>query len=170
MVPEADRKSIINLHENKHVSIKELARIFRYNRKTIRKIIREDKEAPERQERKDKINIDQEVLLDLYVDCAGYRQRMWEKLTEEMGYDIGYSTLTRLLRENNIGTKDQERMGDFPDIPGCEFQHDTSDYKVMLGDKLVKVICSALYYRFSKIRYIKFYRKFNRFLMKCFFP
>ena len=32
----------------------------------------------------------------------------------------------------------------------------------------MKVVCSGLYMRYSKMRYIKFYPRFNRFTMKCF--
>jgi hypothetical protein len=38
-----------------------------------------------------------------------------------------------------------------------------------LGDSPVKLIGSLLYFRFSKVRYLKFYRFFNRYMMKCFF-
>jgi len=48
-------------------------------------------------------------------------------------------------------------------------QHDTSDYRVRIAEKMVRVIGSLLYFRYSKVRYLKFYRSFNRFKMKCFF-
>ena len=48
-------------------------------------------------------------------------------------------------------------------------QHDTSTYTPKIGDKQVRVVGSLLYFRYSKIRYLKFYRSFNRFKMKCFF-
>ncbi|MBF0432807.1 MAG: helix-turn-helix domain-containing protein [Fibrobacteria bacterium] len=47
-------------------------------------------------------------------------------------------------------------------------QHDTSPYTIKIGDRKVSVHCSGLYLRYSKMRYIKFYRRFNRFSMKCF--
>ncbi len=47
-------------------------------------------------------------------------------------------------------------------------QHDTSPYNIFIGGKENRVICSGLYLRYSKMRYIKFYQKFNRFAMKCF--
>ena len=55
-----------------------------------------------------------------------------------------------------------------PDEPGVEMQHDTSDYQVKLSGQRTKVIASLLYLRYSKCRYLKFYRVFNRFAMKCF--
>src|SRR5256886_863944 len=56
-----------------------------------------------------------------------------------------------------------------PDTPGAEMQHDTSPYCIRLGDTPTKLIASLLYLRYSKRRYLKFYRVFNRFAMKCFF-
>jgi len=47
-------------------------------------------------------------------------------------------------------------------------QHDTTVYTVFLGSIRVKIVASIIYMRYSKKRYLKFYRKFNRFAMKCF--
>lgn len=55
------------------------------------------------------------------------------------------------------------------DVPGEEMQHDTSPYRLKIGKNTVGVICSALYFRYSKIRYVRFFLNFNRFTMKCFF-
>jgi hypothetical protein len=37
-----------------------------------------------------------------------------------------------------------------------------------LGEKPSRVVSSLIYLRYSKMRYLKFYRCFNRFQMKCF--
>ncbi len=37
-----------------------------------------------------------------------------------------------------------------------------------VGGQRVKLVASLLYLRYSKRRYLKFYRVFNRFTMKCF--
>src|SRR5438034_4012487 len=47
-------------------------------------------------------------------------------------------------------------------------QHDTSPYCIRLGDTPTKLIASLLYLRYSKRRYLEFFRVFNRFRMKCF--
>lgn len=47
-------------------------------------------------------------------------------------------------------------------------QHDTSPFTVRLGDTATKLVASILYLRYSKRRYLKFYRSFRRFHMKCF--
>lgn len=137
------------------------------NPKTVRKALKESG-TQDGHERSDKINVDMEHLSNLYARCDGYGQRIYEILTEEEKLNIGYSTLTRIIRENGIGQKTDMRCHHVPDMPGDEMQHDTTTYKVKLGSETRKVVCSGLYLRYSKMRYIKFYFHFNRFRMKCF--
>ena len=118
--------------------------------------------------RKRKVRIDRELLQRLYRECEGRAQRVLEKLTEEEGIPIPYSTLTRLLRELGLSKEPSTRCGRVPDEPGAEMQHDTSPYRIRLGDRMTLVIASLLYLRYSKRRYLQFFRKFNRFRMKCF--
>src|SRR6202030_4361918 len=50
----------------------------------------------------------------------------------------------------------------------AEMQHDTTLYTLKLGQQPRKVVATVLYLRYSKRRYLKFYRCFTRFQMKCF--
>jgi hypothetical protein len=118
--------------------------------------------------RKDKIRIEAELLERLYRECDGWVQRVHEKLVEEEGVQVAYSTLTRLLRELGLSKDQPSRCDRVPDQPGQEMQHDTSPYWVRLGDTPTKLIASLLYLRYSKRRYLQFFRVFNRFRMKCF--
>jgi hypothetical protein len=118
--------------------------------------------------RKDKIEIDPELLARLYNECDGRAQRIHEKLTEEEGVCIAYPTLTQIIREQGLG-KTAGRCHRVPDVPGAEMQHDTTVHRVRLGGRYIRVVCSLLYFRYSKVRYLKFYRSFDRFAMKCFF-
>lgn len=106
-------------------------------------------------------------MVDVTVGWSGYA--VHEILKKEKGIDIGYSTLTRLFRELGLGPHKKQRCMNFPDQPGEEMQNDTSPYLLKIGDKSTRVIGSILYFRYSKIRYLKFYRSFDRFKMKCFF-
>lgn len=146
---------------------KAIARKLGLTIKTVRKILKETENII-RKERSDKKQIDIVLLEKLYESCSGYAERVYEILREEYSYTLGYSTLTKSLRENGISVKETIRSMQVPDEAGYEIQHDTSLYTVMLGEKKTRVICSGLYYRFSKMRYIKFYLRFNRFKMKCF--
>ena len=93
---------------------------------------------------------------------------MHEILAEEQGIEVKYSTLTRRLRQLGISKSRQSRCSQVPDEPGAEMQHDTTVYSLKLGEQPQRVVASVLYLRYSKRRYLKFYRCFNRFQMKCF--
>jgi hypothetical protein len=119
--------------------------------------------------RSDKIEIDRDLLARLYTECDGFAQRVHEKLVEEEHLSIQYSTLTRLLRQLGISRSSEPRCERVADEAGAEMQHDTTVYSVLLGELRARVIASLMYLRYSKRRYLRFYRVFNRFRMKCFF-
>jgi len=166
MIGPDKRKAIYLLHlEGK--GVREISRLLGPSHKAVAKIIKQ-KGEPARIRRKDKIRIDPELLRRLYGECGGWMQRVHEKLVEEEKIPVAYPTLTRLLRELGISTSRKVRCDRVADEPGAEFQHDTSVYQLKLGDRLVRVVASLLYLRYSKRRYLKFFRSFNRFRMKCF--
>lgn len=167
MIEEKIRKAIFCLNEE-GMSIREISRRLHVSRNTVAAIIKRKGEKPEKT-RKDKIIIDSDFLISLYSKCHGRVQRMHEILVEEEGVAISYSTLARRVAELGRGHKKNQRCHKVPDQPGMEMQHDTSDYKIKLGENNCKVIASLLYFRYSKMRYLRFYRSFNRFRMKCFF-
>ncbi len=167
MISQDKRAAIYRLH-TEGMGVRKIARSLRVNRGTVSDIIKQKGVMPESR-RKDKIELDPDLVAKLYKDCDGWVQRMHEILTEEKGIQIGYSTLTSKIRELELGTAKNQRTGHVPDTAGEEMQQDTSPYRVKLGNKFVLVQASLLYYRYSKVRYLKFYRSFNRFKMKCFF-
>lgn len=145
-----------------------IARTLGISRGTVRDIVaqRGVAPAPERPQRRP---LDPELLEQLATECGGWKQRIHEKLTEEHRIPVAYSTLTRRLRKLGIGTTRSTRCDRVPDEPGAEMQHDTTTVLVPLGDRLVRLVASMLYLRYSKRRYLRFYRAFTRFVMKCFF-
>jgi hypothetical protein len=167
MISAEKRAAIYQLHKE-GMGVRELARSLRVNRGTVSDIIKQKGVMPETT-RSDKIQVDAQLLIKLYKDCDGWVQRRHEKLTDEEGIAIGYSTLTGRIRELGLGKSKNKRCARVPDKPGEEMQHDTSAYKVKLGDKRVLLQGSLLYFRYAKVRYLKFYPSFNRFKMKCFF-
>jgi transposase len=166
MIDANKRKAIFLLH-NEGMGVREMSRKLNVSINTVRNIIEQKGEFPEIV-RTDKIHINPELLQKLYIRCDGYAQRIHEILEEEKGIIVGYSTLTQNLRELGLGKKRNKRCDKRPDIAGAEMQHDTSPYTVKFGTTRVKVIGSIIYMRYSKLRYLKFYRSFNRFNMKCF--
>jgi len=166
MIDPDKRKAVFLMH-SEGMSIGEISRRLRISRHTVRTIIRQQGQMPQTV-RKDKIHIDPDLLRRLYHECHGWVQRMHEKLKEEEGIQVGYSTLTCMLRELELGRRRDARCDCVPDVPGQEMQHDTTVYHVKLSGQRTKVIASLLYLRYSKRRYLKLYRVFNRFAMKCF--
>lgn len=164
---EDHRRQMIRTLAEQGKAKKEIARLLGIDVKTVRRILGEDPGAE--RVRSDKILLDSELLKQLHHRCGGYAQRIHEILAEEYKIHIGYSTLTRLISRYGIGVKPPQRHQSYPDLPGVEMQHDTSVYTVDLGGKKRKVVCSGLYYRYSKMRYVKFSFHFNRFHLKSFF-
>lgn len=112
--------------------------------------------------------MDADLLQRLYQECDGYAQRVHEKLVEDERIQIQYSTLTRLLRELGLRRSQELRCERVADEPGAEMQHDTTRYAIRLDGTPAMLVASLLYLRYSKRRYLRFYRTFNRFRMKCF--
>jgi transposase len=161
------RKAVYALHQE-GLSAREIARRLCVGRNTIRRIIARKGEGPSTSHRR-RIQLDEELLRSLFTQCAGRAQRVYEKLVEEHKFQVSYTSVTRLLRELHLRTPLKTRCHHVDDVPGAEMQHDTTVYQVPLGERREKVIASVLYLRYSKRRYLKFYRAFNRFRMKCFF-
>lgn len=170
MIEPEKRNAIYQLYKE-GLSLRKISKQLNVSRNTVLRIIHQ-KGCPLQITRQDKIEIDPQLLHRLYNECDGWRERIWEKLLEQEGIKIGYSTLTRLLRELDLDGKRTERTKrsiQVPDKPGREMQHDTSPYRIKINGCPRSVIASLLYYRYSKMRYLKFYPSFNRFKMKCFF-
>ena len=158
------RRSIVTLHAN-GMGIREISRRLAITRNTVKSILAVGGKVA-LDPRRDNILLDETLLTKLYSDCNGWKERMWEKLTEEYGVKVGYSTLTRKIKAMGLGAK--PRSAKVPDVAGAEMQHDTSPYRLKIGESHVDVIGSLIYYRYSKQYYLRFYRPFNRFRMKCF--
>ena len=166
MIDPDMRSAVFQLHQQ-GMSQREISRRLHLSRNAVRTIIRQEGKFA-RKERNDKIQIDSELLARLYRECNGWIQRIYEKLAEEEQIEVGYSTLTRMLRNLGLGHARPVRCDRVPDEPGAEMQHDTTIYQVKLAEQRTKLIASLLYLRYSKRRYLKLYRVFNRFTMKCF--
>jgi len=165
---EADkRKAIYYLHQE-GMGIREISRHLNISINTVNTIIDQAGEVPQKT-RSDKIQIDTELVNRVYHQCDGRVQRIHEILSEEHGITIGYSTLSRMIRELGFGKSHKKRCHRVADEPGTEMQHDTSPYRVKFAGMPVLLQGSLLYFRYCKLRYLKFYRAFDRFKMKCFF-
>ena len=166
MIAADKRKAVFLLHEE-GMPAREIAQRLKLSRNTVRTIVAQAGAMPPAV-RADKQQVDVELLQRLYQECDGWIVRMHEKLVEEAHLKLTYPTLTRMLRELGISHPREERCDRVPDKPGAEFQHDTTTYTLELLGRRTRVVASLLYLRYSKRRYLKFYRTFPRFRMKCF--
>ena len=166
MIAADKRKALFLLHQE-GMSVREIARRLSLSRNTVRAVVAQGGEWPARSPAAPPI--DPELLRRLHQECDGYVQRLHEKLQEEHGHRVRYSSLTRWLRQLGIGGPPAPtRCERVPDEPGAEMQHDTSPYVVPLQGVPTRLVASLLYLRYSKRRYLQFYRSFERFRMKCF--
>jgi len=161
------RKAIWILNQ-KDVGINDLAKKFGLDRKTIHGIVDLRGEMPQTV-KINKKQINEDLLRKVYERCQGMTPRVHEILIKEHQLNIGYSTLTALIRELGIGKAEEERSCQVPDKPGDEFQHDTSPYVLLIGEHKIKIQGSSLYWRYSKVRCLQFYPSFTKFHLKCFF-
>jgi hypothetical protein len=166
MIDPGVRNAIYQLHLAGS-PVREISRQLKVNRNTVRTVIRHQGAMPQTV-RRDKIQIDADLLRRLYEQCEGWIERMHEKLVEEEGVQVSYSTLTRIVRQLDLGNRAPERCQRVPDEPGAEMQHDTTVYPLKLSGQTTRLVASMIYLRYSKRRYLRFYRMFDRFAMKCF--
>ncbi len=146
MIDPDKRKAIYLLHQE-GMGFGEIARNLSVDRHTVSIIVNQQGEMSG-SSRKDKIEVEPELLRQLYTQCQGWIQRIHEILAEEHHIQIGYSTLTRQIRTLELGHKKNSRCDQVPDEPGIEMQHDTSPYRHLIGDKVVPIIASLIYYRY----------------------
>ena len=102
MIAADKRKAVFLLHQEGR-SAREIARRMHLCRHSGRRILAQEGALP-RSIRMDKIVVDATLLSRLYEQCDGWIQRVHEKLREEEGLVVKYSTLTRRLRELGIST------------------------------------------------------------------
>jgi transposase len=165
MIAADTRKAIFLLHQE-GMSVREIARRLHLGRNSVRRVVAEGGQPPLRPAPPPPV--DPDLFRRLYQECDGFLQRVHEKLAEEYGLRVTYSTLTRWARRLGISLPPAPRCERVPDEPGAEMQHDTSPFTVPLGGVPTKLQASLLYLRYSKRRYLQFYRVFDRFRLKCF--
>jgi transposase len=145
-------------------SIREISRNLKICRQAIRRCLRNEKPT----ERTSKLqDVDLELIRRLYKTCRGNVVRIHEILAEQHTTEIGYSTLTRLVREARLRDP-KPRVGQMHFEPGEEMQHDTSPPTVVVGEKRLTAQCAGMQLAYSRYTFIKYYPCWTRFEARCF--
>ena len=109
----------------------------------------------------------------LYAECRGNLVRVREELEQALAQrgqplQASYSALTWFCRRHGIGVKQPVAVKRIVTAPGLEMQHDTSPHTVMIGGNKVKRQCASVVLGYSRMLYVQFYPRYQRFHMKIF--
>jgi hypothetical protein len=166
MIAEELRQAI-RLLEAQGQPLREISRLLKVSRNTVRRVLREPERADTPPE-DPRIQAIVALLPDLYRDCKGNAVRIGEVLEDTHRIEIAYSTLTRLIREHTDLRTPKKRSGTYSFGPGEEMQHDTSPHQLTLAGKKLKAQCASLVLAYSRLLFFQYYPRFTRFEAKAF--
>jgi transposase len=157
-------RNVVRTLQAQGKSLREISRVLRLSRNTVRRIVRAD--GPAHTEDAD-LGVPRAYLKSAFERAQGNVVRMGELLAAEYELTVSYSTLTRWVREAGLRAP-PVRAGEYTFAPGQEMQHDTSPHRVPLGDKTVTTQCAGLVLACSRRLFIQYYPRYTRFEAKQF--
>lgn len=165
MISPEIRQAILTLQE-KGLGLREISRVLKVSRNTVRRALREpEPKAPTSVAKQQDEVI--KLLPEIYRRCKGNAVRIREILQEEHAVELPYSTLTRLLREQEL-REPKRRSGIYHFAPFDPVQHDTSPHRLQLGEKKLTAQCASLILAYSRLLYFQYYPCFTRFEARAF--
>jgi transposase len=170
---DKDMRTAILALSRKGLSPRRIARELKVSRNSVRRVLKSGTAEVSSVERGSQLDEHLEEIRSFYEECAGNLVRVREKLEEALakrGERLGasYSALTWFCRRHGIGVKEPVAVQRIVTAPGLEMQHDTSPMTVVVGGKRVKRHCASLVLGYSRMLYVQFYPRFQRFHMKIF--
>lgn len=166
MLDKETRTAILALHNKGHAQ-RAIAKDLKISRISVKRVLASRITEPTGALRASQLDTHQGEVRTFYAECKGNVVRVQEKL-HDIGCDVSYSTLTWFCRENGIGVKEKIPAQRIVTGPGEEMQHDTSPYTILLGGKKVKCHAASLVLGYSRMIYVQFYKRFDRFHCKSF--
>ena len=145
-------------------SLREISRVLKLSRNTVRRILRPPLPAAEERHC---LGVTLTYLKSAFERAQGNVVRVGQLLAAEYDLKVSYSTLTRWVREAGLRTP-PARAGEYSFGPGEEMQHDTSPHRVTLGDKIVTAQCAGLVLAYSRRLFVQYYPRYTRFEAKQF--
>lgn len=163
MTPSQIRDAVRTL-QTQGQSLREISRVLKLSRNTVRRILRTPWPAQEAQQC---LGVTLAYLKSAFERAQGNVVRVQQLLGAEYDLKVSYSTLTRWVREAGLRSPPQ-RAGEYTFGPGEEMQHDTSPHRVSLGDKTVSAQCAGLVLAYSRRLFVQYYPRYSRFEAKQF--
>jgi transposase len=165
MLSHEKRQALLELHRQ-DIPLREISRLLKLSRNTVRRVLRETSPPQRAPTRKWQSVVSQ--LPELYSRARGNAVRIQELVAEELGMEIPYSTLTHLLRREQLRTPAAKRSGIHSYEPGAEMHQDTSPHRLEIGGKSLTAQCAGLILPFSRFGFVQYYPAFTRFEAKVF--
>lgn len=157
---------------------REIARALSCSRNSVKRVLREQTAEVSAATRPSQLDEYLEEIRALHVECRDDKGRpnlvrVMEKLRDKLKaegkvLEVPYSTLTWFCREHGIGVREKVPWARIVTEPGEEMQHDTSPVTVKLGESKIALQSASLVLGYSRMLYVQFYPRFQRFHMKIF--
>jgi transposase len=164
MITDETRRAILGMYE-KGMKIRQISRTLGISRNTVRTVLKGG--ASEEKGSSTSFEDEMPVIREAFARSRGNVVRVQEILAQR-GITIGYSTLTRIVRDQGLREPARARAGEYTFGPGEEMQHDTSPHKVLLDGKPTTAQCAGLILAYSRRLFIRYYPCFTRFEAKVF--
>jgi transposase len=166
MLSQAQRAAILELHAQR-VSKREIARVLRVSRLTVRKVLQSNSVSVPEIQRPEKAEPYRQQILDLLASCKGNLVRVHEEL-QASGAAMSYQALTAFCRRQGIGQTPPVPSGQYHFEPGVEMQHDTSPHEVEVGGRKYKAQTASAVLCYSRMLFFQIAPTFQRFDCKVF--
>jgi transposase len=170
---DKDTRTAILALSGKGYGVRRIARELKLSRNSVRRVFKSGTVEVSSVDRRSQLEEHLEEVRHFYDECEGNLVRVREKLDEALSQrgqrlEASYSALTWFCRRHGIGVAEPVAVKRIVTGPGVEMQHDTSPMKVVIGGKKVLRQCASLVLGYSRMLYVQFYPRFQRFHMKVF--
>src|SRR5450432_1301352 len=166
MLSQAQRSAILEMTAQQ-VSIREIARVLKLSRVTVRKVLRSNSTQVPEIQRAEKAEPYRQQILALLSSCKGNLVRVHEELVAD-GATLSYPALTAFCRRQGIGQTPLAAAGRYHFEPGVEMQHDTSPHEVEVGGRKYKAQTASAVLCYSRMLFFQIAPTFQRFDCKVF--
>jgi len=166
MLSQSQRAAILQL-DSRGVSKREIARVLKLSRVTVREVLRSGSAQVPMLFRAEICEPYRQQILELLPKCKGNLVRVQEELAAR-GAHLSYSALTAFCRRHGIGQAPKVAAGHYHFSPGEEMQHDTSPHEVEVGGKRRKAQTASAVLCYSRLLFFQINPTFQRFDCKVF--